>query len=82
MSKHNNYKFFDQIPYKEQYNTLSDYNSTKCSSYTVQNYSPISYNALTHGGLKPSVGHFNIIDAYGKNASNCDIKTSENFSHH
>jgi hypothetical protein len=70
------------------YSALSNYNSqysivpvtpNKRCSYTVPNYKQIQYDALTHGGLRPTVGHHNIINAYGSNASNCNLSFSENF---
>lgn len=66
---------------ESQYNNLVGVTPTKqCSSYPVPNYRKIQYDALTHGGLRPTIGHHNIINAYGADAKNCgDLSFSENY---
>lgn len=42
--------------------------------YIVPSYSPITYDALTHGHAPSYAGYFSISDGYGSGASNCDTK--------
>ena len=91
--KSNSYTLYQNLPafklVSEQYmydpakfyNHINNYNTSNCSSYIVQNYQSIKPDALTHGGLLPKYGHFNIMDAYnrGGNSASCDfIGTKQN----
>ncbi len=50
-------------------------NSTMQNVYLVPNFSSIGYNALTHGLTTPTCsGFFNITNAYGKGANNCNAQ--------
>ena len=43
-------------------------------SYTVPEYRAITTDALTHGGKSNGCGgYFNIMDAYGDDAGNCNV---------
>ena len=76
-----------QVPTKEGfyempsqfYDTMNTYNNLGCHSYTVQNYKKINTDSLTHGGLIPKYGHFNIVNAYGQDALTCKSDTIENY---
>jgi hypothetical protein len=74
------------------YTTLNNYNSsaagtlgqpavpatTTSGHYIVPNYSAIGYSALTHDTNSPSCsGYFNITNAYGASANNCDTQYSQ-----
>ena len=74
------------------YVNLSNYNSTSAGTlgspavppttvsghYVVPNYSAIGYGALTHDSSMPSCsGYFNIQNAYGANAAQCDTQYSQ-----
>lgn len=74
------------------YVPLKDYNSTTPGSlgspavpsatvsgyYVVPNYAAIGYSALTHDASSPSCsGYFNIQDAYGANAAQCNTQYSQ-----
>jgi hypothetical protein len=69
------------------YTTLSHYNSNGqlkvpvperdqglSGSYIVPKFGGLGYNALTHGQVGSCSGFFNITDAYGKGANNCNTK--------
>ena len=70
------------------YATLNHYNSHSSmavpvpdrtrgvsGSYVVPNYGGLGYNALTHGQkVGTCSGFFNITNAYGKNANNCNTQ--------
>lgn len=70
------------------YATLSHYNngsqglnkvpvprSTVSGVYVVPTYGAPGYNTLTHGNAAPSCsGFFNIGNAYGKGANNCNTQ--------
>lgn len=43
-------------------------------SYIVPEYGMIGYNALTHGNGPSCAGYFDITDAYGKGAANCNTQ--------
>jgi hypothetical protein len=74
------------------YANLSSYNSsvpgslgspavpatTTSGVYVVPNYSAIGYSALTHDAAIPSCsGYFNISNAYGADAANCNTQYSQ-----
>jgi len=40
--------------------------------YIVPRYDAISYDALTHGANSGCGGYFNVMQAYGDNAGNCN----------
>jgi|TARA_B100000902_G_C27294063_1_gene908882 hypothetical protein len=49
--------------------------STTQNLYIVPNFSAIGYDALTHGLKTPTCsGFYNITDAYGKGANNCNAQ--------
>ena len=70
------------------YNLLSNYNgvptgalgspyvppTTVTGSYIVPCYSPITYDSLTHGSVPTYAGYFDITQAYGPSANNCNTK--------
>lgn len=70
------------------YNLLGQYNghqagslgapyvppTTVTGSYIVPCYSPINYDSLTHGQAPTYAGYFDITQAYGASANNCNTK--------
>jgi hypothetical protein len=67
------------------YANLANYNSnyslgvpipltTTSGSYIVPGYTAPSYSTLTHNMPPTCGGYFNIIQAYGKHAANCDTQ--------
>jgi hypothetical protein len=49
-------------------------------SYIVPDFGMIGYNALTHGTGPTGNGYFDITDAYGKGAANCNTQYMQRMS--